>query len=334
MRRVPPLEARVPDPLAEDLPIPEQLQHARNAGSKRARYPPPTVTALLALGLSALQATAAPAPAEVAFTYHERLVFVRARMGDSERLFLLDTGASASAVDAESARELALVRGEPGEVEGTAGVIRVESATLPALALGAHAVRDLRVTVQDLSGSLRPPGMRLDGILGSDFLAGCALELDFAQRTLRLGTNPRAPSPQATVLALELENRIPRFAARLDDLSVWLRLDTGASLFETRDVYVNVPTPEWDALRAADPGLAPESHLSGTGAGGTVELAVARLQALVLGPTTIARPYVIVQPPRGYFARADAVGFVGNNLLERFGRVTIDYAGRRLVLGP
>jgi hypothetical protein len=291
---------------------------------------------LHALALLLLQVTDAgsgAAPAErvsVPFTYHERLVFLQARLEGTERLFLLDTGASASAVDARTARELALPLRGAREVEGTAGVIRVESARA-ALAVGPFEVRDLSVTVQDLAGSLRPPGKHLDGILGSDYLAGFALELDFAARRLTLGPGPLAARPGA--LALELDHGIPRFRARLDDLETWLRIDTGASLFETADVYVNVPEALWDELRRADPALAPERHFKGTGAGGTVELAVARIQALQVGALEIARPYVIVQPRAGYFARPDAHGFVGNNLLEKLGRVTLDYPGRRLVPG-
>lgn len=288
--------------------------------------------------LAPLLLQVAPAPhaaadgESVPFTYHERLVFVEAHAGDSPRLFLLDTGASATAIDAGSARELGLATGAPVDVEGTDGVIQVSSARLPALSLGRFTVRDLAVTVQDLSGSLCPPEKRLDGILGSDFLAGFALRLDFAAARLTLHEGPLEPRPGA--LPLVLENRIPRFRARLDDLEVELRIDTGASLFETRDVYVNVPERVWNELCRADPALAPERHFRGTGASGTaVELPVARLHALAAGEVTVERPFVIVQPRAGYFARPDAVGFVGNNFLEKLGTVTIDYPGRRLVLG-
>ena len=120
----------------------------------------------------------------------------------------------------------------------------------------------------------------------------------------------------------------------LESLDVDLRLDTGASLFDTKDVYVNIPSRVWEDLLLADPSLTPEQHLTGTGASGeSVRLPVFRLHALLAGESTIDRPFVIVQPRAGYFARPDAVGFVGNNFLEKFGTVTIDYAGRRLVLG-
>src|SRR5262245_55738873 len=208
----------------------------------------------LALALLVLQAPAEPLRASVPFTYHERVAFVQARLNGSERLFLLDTGANRSAVDARTAKELALPAGEPSEVEGTTGVTKVETARVE-LALGPLVARDLAVTVQDLGGSLRPPETHLDGILGSDFLASYVLEIDYLARELTLSQAPlEAP---AWALPLELDAGIPRFHAQLDDYPTELRIDTGASLFETVDVYINIPTSVWDELQKADPKLAP-----------------------------------------------------------------------------
>ncbi len=52
-----------------------------------------------------------------------------------------------------------------------------------------------------------------------------------------------------------------------------------------------------------------------------------------LGPIELKKSYLIVQPATGYFARPDAVGFCGNNLLEKFGRVVIDMPGKKIWLG-
>jgi hypothetical protein len=268
------------------------------------------------------------------FVYHQRVVFVRARVGEeSGLLFLLDTGASASAVHAATAERLELPMGAPTRVEGSAGVIEVDTVLVDELALGEHVVRGITATVQDLGGSLAPPGERIDGILGYDFLGAFALELDFAAKRLRLLDAPLGELPGA--LPFELDNGIPRLVARLDGrVSADLRLDTGASLFESEDVYVNVTERVWEELRRLDPSLAPSQYFTGTGTGGEVRLPVARIGSLSVGERTLTRPWVIVQPAQGYFARPEAVGFVGNNFLEKFGCVTIDYPGRRLALGP
>jgi hypothetical protein len=287
---------------------------------------------LLALLLQAPPPTTPvePARATLPFVYHERLAFVRANVNGSERTFLLDTGANASTLEVAVADELGLARGVPTTVEGTAGTLTVAS-TRATLAAGGLAGRELAVTVQDLSGLLRPPETRVDGILGADFLAAYVVRLDFVAREWTLDT--AAFEPDAATLALELDRGIPRFQAQLDDLALPLRIDTGASLFESPDVYVNVPTPVWVELLRLDPTLTFQGQLAGTGAGGTVELPLARLSALVVGSTALARPWVIVQPPQGYFARPDAVGFVGNNFLEKFEVVMLDFPGRHLQLG-
>ena len=282
--------------------------------------------------------TAAPAPAPAAqsvtvpFTYQDRLVFLEARVKDSPRLFLLDTGANTTAIDAQTATELALAHGEPHEIEGATGKLTVDSARVPEIAVGALAAHDLAVTVQDLSGSLHPEKRHLDGILGSDFLAGFVLQLDFTNARLTLSQGALAADEAA--LPFELDEGIPHFPAQLDDTPVQLRLDTGASLFAARDVFVNVPTSLWEELQRADPTLKIAGKLAGGGPGGQAELPVGRLSALLVGPTSLARPYVIVQPRVGYFARPDALGFVGNNFLEKFEQVTLDYPGRHLWLGP
>lgn len=295
---------------------------------------------LLALLLTWMQtepAPTAPAPEPSGLTlpilYHERLVFLRLGVnGGPERLFLLDTGASASALALPTADELALPRGEPMRVEGTAGVVELPSARLATLGTVPFAAESLCVSLQDLSAIPCPPGERLDGILGADFLARFVVRLDFVELQLTLGHEGLAANEGT--LALQLDHGIPRFAAQLDDLPVELRLDTGASLFESTAVYINIPQPTWEELQRADPELVPETQLAGTGLGGAVTLPVARIQALIVGDASFARPFVVIQPRAGYFARPDALGFVGNNFLEKFEEITLDYPARKLRLGP
>jgi hypothetical protein len=131
-----------------------------------------------------------------------------------------------------------------------------------------------------------------------------------------------------------LDNGIPRVRATLNDsVRAEFRLDTGASLFETQDVYLNVTASVWEQLTALDAKLKPTAYLTGGGIGGEVKLPVARIRKFSAGTASISSPFVIVQPKLGYFARSDAVGFISNNLLEKFSPVTIDYLERKLYLG-
>jgi hypothetical protein len=158
------------------------------------------------------------------------------------------------------------------------------------------------------------------------------MRIDFAASTVTFSRGK--VEPVADAIPMELDNGIPLLEVTLNDgVRTKLRLDTGASLFESTDVYINVTAPIWDELRKRDPALVPEQYFTGTGTGGQIDLAVARIEKLTIEQTTVSAPYVIVQPSQGYFARADSVGFLSNTLLEKFSPVTIDYPGLRLLLG-
>ena len=73
-------------------------------------------------------------------------------------------------------------------------------------------------------------------------------------------------------------------------------------------------------------------ELKANGIGGEVKLQVARITSFDIGPLHFDNPSVVVQPPVGYFASGDAVGFIALNLFEPGGWVTFDYPNGRLYL--
>jgi len=266
------------------------------------------------------------APRTEPFRVASGLVFVTVEAAGSKLLALLDTGASASAIDPRRAKGLEVVG--RGDVVGTTGTMQAETVRLGGLSLGGTPLPELRATRRDLAGLLAPRGERVDLILGADALAGRVLSIDFVANQLVL-LEPAAADPGG--IPMRLDNGIPTLAADLAGERLELRLDTGASLFETQDVYVNVPTRVWQALCRRHPGLAPSSQLQGTGADGrTVALPVARVGPARIGPRSLAEVFVIVQPEAGYFAAPDALGFVSNNFLATLGRVELDFANRRM----
>ena len=241
-------------------------------------------------------------------------------------LALVDTGANASAIDVRRAAGLETLA--KSEVVGTTGSVAADLVELAGLRLGALALPTLRATRRDLSGLLSPDGRAVEMILGSDAFLGRALTIDFEHGSLELGPGPAATGNE---VAMTLDQGIPAIPARLGGIATTLRIDTGASLFETQDVYVNVPARIWSALRGLDPDLAPTTHFKGTGASGeSVQLPVARLGPSTIGAKALDAVFVIVQPEAGYFADPSAKGFVGVNFLEKLGRVTLDYDRGRM----
>lgn len=242
--------------------------------------------------------------------------------GDEPVLALLDTGASASAIDPRCAQNLSTL--ETSEVVGTTGTLGVQMVMVEGLRLGSRRLPPLRATRRDLSGLLAPDGRSVGMILGSDALSHLVVTLDFVTNQLGVVEQPEDDLPRGVPMILD--NGIPAIEGTIGGIDVWLRIDTGASLFETADVYINIPTRTWTALCSRNETLTPSTHFKGTGADGqSVDLPVASVSNAKVGPLKLDHVFVIVQPEAGYFAHPEAKGFVGNNFLRRFGRVTLDY---------
>jgi len=225
--------------------------------------------------------------------------------GGEARHFVLDTGASRSALAASHARELRLSLHDGGTVEGSAGTVaaRAAQAEVEVPGLAAFAVD---FTVYEF-GNHDP---RCVGILGAELLGRAPFQLRYRAGELRWA----APRP-AAVVPMQLDHGIPRITAAVGETRLELRLDTGASLAPGDDAYVNVT-----AAQAQQLGLTgqPVAVWSATGTGGQkLDLPVHRLPGLTIGQRTLPRAFAIVQPRVGYFARSDAVGFLGNAVLDK-----------------
>jgi hypothetical protein len=250
--------------------------------------------------------------------------------------FLLDTGASRSALDDDVARDLRLVPAQATSVQGSAGTIEVQAVHLPQLELGETRVRGLEPTVYDLSGSLAPEGQTITGILGHDAMKDHAVLFDTARGRVVFApvASQLAELADAAVIPFTLDNNIPLLPARINGLEVRLRLDTGASLGTADATYVNVTESVYERLKEADPTLTPTHYFTASGTGGTIRIPVVPAQTFELGERSFDRPFLIVQPRTGYFANENAVGFIGAYVLQGTGGFIVDYPARRLIILP
>lgn len=272
---------------------------------------------------------------EAAYVAH--VAFARADLGDGAgRWFLIDTGANRSALDSGVARSLGLPEEAETVVEGSAGVIRVSSTTIARFTMGDLAVR-LSPTVSDLSGLVGPDGEPVAGILGSDAFGDRVLTFDFEGGRLALA----APGPiSARVaacgrgVAMANDNGIPRVTAELDGRAVDLRYDSGAGLFDSPHLWINLSEPQFAGILDGRQPQPPVQTLSGAGAGGLLRLPVHLGDRFRLGAIEWSEPRLIIQPRQGYFARPEAVGFLGNAAFRSFGLVVVDYPAGRLTVPP
>jgi predicted aspartyl protease len=219
---------------------------------------------------------------------------------------IFDTGASRSTLSTRyaSERKLALKAGD--SITGSAGSVTSMSTTTTITIAGLGAAR-IEVAVYEF-GSYDPKTV---GILGAEYLRQAPFQVHYRNRTLAWNAAP----PRRT-LPMVLDGGIPRISANVAGMPTELRVDTGAT-FPPDDAatYLNLT-----AGQAARIGLGgtPAKVFTATGTGGALlELKVFRLPSLEIAGVPLPDPFAIVQPQVGYFARPDAVGFLGNSVLDK-----------------
>jgi hypothetical protein len=233
---------------------------------------------------------------------------------------IVDTGASKSALSTAFASRLASSFGPEVEVEGSAGIVRARrlaaAVEVPGLERG-----QLDWTVYDFA-SYDPLCV---GILGGDYLQRAPFRIRYRDRRLEWNATGRGAG-----LDIDLDNGIPRIRAQIGDRPVDLRVDTGAAFPPGADSYFNLTEDQGSELGLVGP---PHAVFTATGTGDAVlELKVYVLEHVVLADRTLPRAFAIVQPRVGYFARADAVGFIGNSVLDKLDPF-FDYAAGKFELG-
>ncbi len=285
---------------------------------------------LATVGASAVAANAArgmldperPKSRSAPVVYDERGgLFIDARVNgrDPVRL-ILDTGASRSALASAYAAKLGLELRDGGEVEGSAGRVNVRAALVNVGVPGIGVIR-IEPTVYDF-GSYDPKCM---GILGYELLSREPFQLRYHDRQIVWGAAP----PKDT-LSMTHDTRIPRIAVIVNGSPLDLRIDTGATLAPSEDAYVNLTMDQAERIGVAGK---PAMVWSATGTGGeALSLPVHKLDSLRIGARDLSRPFAIVQPRVGYFARPEAVGFLGNSVLDKLAPF-LDYAGGRFGAG-
>ena len=146
-----------------------------------------TLAGALPIGLAANGSADEPETGDVAASFRQGLIFVRAAVNEGpEGVFLLDTGASETVVDARYAAQTNVKLGDPLVLKGGGGARGARQGEDAHLRLSGGQAGRLDPTVADLSPVARGMGQRLDGILGDDFLGRYVLELDYRQRRVAL----------------------------------------------------------------------------------------------------------------------------------------------------
>lgn len=269
------------------------------------------------LFLTALfQAQAEPsASGEFPFEFHDGFLWVQVNMPQSTKPlnFLLDTGASVSVINLDTARRLRLRLGQSVVVEG------VESTTkgfwpqrLTAKANGVPLENNYLAV--DLGQLGQACNCCVDGLIGADFFHGKVVQLDFADHKIRL-LKPEGKVDGQTVIALK---------TRPGGMEVPVQVDGGEAKF------VRLDTGCASALQWVTAGVQPKNCPQ------RLAVALSRFKVSETKSSVRLGNVELQSIPTGLHSEeifAGEAGLLGNGILSRFNTVTIDAKRGQLILG-
>ena len=168
-------------------------------------------------------------PVRIPFQYRDGLVWVKIELADNRgRLnLLLDSGASMSAIDLQTAQAYGMHFGARRPVEGVSGQTF------------GYNVEDLRGNLAgnslpksfvgiDLGAVSKCCHQHIDGILGLDFFRDHIVRIDFGTGEICLLKDCDSNLAECDVLPMKIRNRAFCVPVRIGgDAEQWMRLDTG-----------------------------------------------------------------------------------------------------------
>jgi Aspartyl protease len=209
------------------------------------------------------------------------LIVVKGSIGDRHTLnFLLDTGATTSAIDRKLAERLNLAT-RSSQMVNFDKTLQVQWCMLPELVYGPERAANIKVVVEDLR-YLRTSGAAVDGVIGWDLLRRHSFRLDFANKRVVFGATsateghsvPSRETPLCLAVPIDLDGR-----------ELWMIADTGMRGAMFYRPQLEATSYQWRA------------SISGRGVAGSVESQLALVPRLRIGTRDLARQVYVVRPP-------------------------------------
>jgi hypothetical protein len=276
--------------------------------------------------------------AKVPFRYGTRHVWIKVSInGAPPTDFLLDTGASLTAIDRDYAAKIGLIREGEFSAQGMGGSDAASFARVRSIRVGGGAgdgvtLRDFKVGIVNLGeGHEEVMWRKIGGLLGYDFLSRFVVEIDYdrLQVTFRdpRGYDYRGPGE---ALDMKLLGGIPVVEARLGgECAGDFLVDVGNSF----GVIVHGSASRRCGMFRATSGHKQVKILTG-GVGASFANWLCRLDSLSLGRFTLVEPIAgLSLATRGMVGSKDLAGNIGNTVLDRF-RCIFDYERKKLYLEP
>lgn len=264
---------------------------------------------------------------EVPFQFIELHIYLPLTINGKTRLWVLDSGAGSSVIEADFAKELGLKTEGKIVGQGVANTVDVSFATLPSFDLNGLVFDSQKVVAIAINELFRKTGgFEIGGILGYDFLSRLATKVDYASQQLTFfdpdsfhyngpGKILEAPVTKSNMLQITLS---------IDSqyTGPW-NLDLGATGL---DFFY--PYAEENGLLTR-PGV----KRVGFGAGGGHVTTIAQFKSVDFAGYTLPKPRVGIpqEKGKGVFASGEITGNAGNDLFRHF-NLYLDYAREQVIV--
>ncbi|WP_315759984.1 retropepsin-like aspartic protease [Sphingomonas sp. Y38-1Y] len=241
---------------------------------------------------------------------------------------ILDTGVSTSVASRLFATRAGLrtetSRGERADAIG--GAVPLGWARVDRVAIGGLTQAKARFAVVDLSAVATGGTEPVDMLIGSDLLACCALDIDYAARRFRLLPSGRMPFTGARAPL----TRLPRSGVFSTSALIGGR-QVRPLIVDTGDgAALTLSRTGWTALRTKPRAI---TSAVAFGLGGAIETEMAVLPAVrfgTLGPVPVETR---IEPSGGFSDQTGTAGRLGNGLFQRY-RVLMDARAGHIVFAP
>jgi Aspartyl protease len=238
--------------------------------------------------------------------------------------FLLDSGSSDLLIDPDVARELGM-QSSGKELVSFAGDFTMANARAPGVTIGPLSATNVAMSTASFEEQL--PGRRVVGLLGTDFIASGALEIDFDKErmTLHRSVPPNLSAQGWAPLSLRLDSTVPMLKAAFGGREGNFVVDLGAdstTLFP--HYFAKFPNMIPANLRHEE-----EMETLGGKPFGITHLT---MKSMVLGDWVFGGVQVVV-PSESYAQQRDYDGLIGREVLSSFDLI-FDYANHQLWFKP
>lgn len=262
----------------------------------------------------------------IPFRFIENHIYFPVNINCQERLWILDSGASATVVDIDYASELGLELEGTIKGKGAEHIVDVSFCALPSFNIQSLQFDEQKIAAIDVSSLFQKTiGLDVVGVLGYDFLSRVVTKIDYANESISFyHPDSFEYSGSGQVVEAPLEDNIFVLPMTIDNkYSGKWTLDLGAG-----GIAFHFPFAERNDLLDL-PGV----DRIGFGAGGEIRSRISKFHTAELVGFVVQDPLISIprRKGKGAFAHTERTGNLGNSVLRHF-ILFLDYDRQQVIL--